>query len=160
MSKFLASVLNDEIIPSLDHPKDQLEAFAADVLDRFRNPSLHHKLLDISLNSTSKFRARLLPSLLSYQKKKDSLPDGIVMALAALIRFYRGDRNGAPIPLRDEADRIAFFRQQWDRVQSGAQPLSALTHNVLAQTDWWGQDLNKIPGLTTALTKPLEIYND
>lgn len=158
MSAFLAGVLNDEIIPSLDYPKDQLDGFAADVLDRFRNPSLHHKLLDISLNSTSKFRARLLPSLLSYQQKKGELPRGIVRALAALIRFYRGDRNGEPIPLRDEAERIAFFRQEWDRQQSGGQTPAELTHNVLAKTDWWGQDLNEVPGLTQALSAAIENY--
>ncbi|WP_273447077.1 tagaturonate reductase [Neolewinella agarilytica] len=158
MSDFLASVLNDEIIPSLDYPKEQLEAFAADVLDRFRNPFLHHKLLDISLNSTSKFRARLLPSLLSYQQKKGALPRGIVRAFAALMRFYRGDRDGSTIPLRDEADRIDFFREQWALYESDKQGLSDLVRQVLARVGWWGRDLNGVPGLGQALTIELKNY--
>ncbi|MEM9931490.1 MAG: tagaturonate reductase, partial [Bacteroidota bacterium] len=113
MFGFLSGVLYDEIIPSLDHPAEELKAFAADVLDRFRNPSIHHKLLDISLNSTSKFRTRLLPSLLAYQEKKGSLPPGIVKAFAALIRFYRGDRKGESIPLRDAPERITFLQAEW-----------------------------------------------
>ncbi len=158
MSAFLAQVLNDEIIPSLDHPKDQLEAFAADVLDRFRNPYLHHKLLDISLNSTSKFRARLLPSLLSYQQKKGALPPGIVRALAALLRFYRGDRNGESIPLRDEADRISFLKDEWTRQSHGEQGVRNVVLHVLARADWWGQDLNEVPQLTDELTEALTKY--
>ena len=155
LNAYLEQVLFEEIIPSLDYPEDELRAFAADVQDRFRNPSIHHQLLDISLNSTTKFRTRLLPSLLAYQEKKGELPAGIVRALAALIRFYRGDRNGEPIPLRDAADRIAFFREQWDAVAAGNQPRSQLTQNVLARADWWGQDLNAVAGLEPALTAAL-----
>ncbi|TXF87930.1 tagaturonate reductase [Neolewinella aurantiaca] len=158
MSAFLDSVLNDEIIPSLDYPEAELKAFAADVLDRFRNPSIHHKLMDISLNSTSKFRTRLLPSLLAYQKKKGELPAGIVRAFAALIRFYRGDRNGAPIALRDAEDRITFLQQEWSRVTANEQTTVQLARNVLSKTDWWGTDLNEVPGLTDALSAGIQKY--
>ena len=151
MSEFLEGVLYEEIIPSLDHPEEELRRFAADVLDRFRNPSIHHKLLDISLNSTSKFRTRLLPSLLAYREKTGELPPRIVRALAALIRFYRGDRDGQPIPLRDEAERLEFFRQEWAREQ----PLELLAARVLGRTDWWGRDLRDVPGLTAAVTAEL-----
>jgi tagaturonate reductase len=160
MNTFLESVLNDEIIPSLNYPEAELKAFAADVLDRFRNPSIHHKLMDISLNSTSKFRTRLLPSLLAYQAKKGALPAGILRAFAALIRFYRGDRNGEPIALRDDADRIAFLKTEWANVLSGQQPLHQLTSNVLGRADWWDIDLNTVPGLTYELTEALKKYQD
>jgi tagaturonate reductase len=160
MNAFLEGVLNDEIIPSLDYPEAELKAFAADVLDRFRNPSIHHKLMDISLNSTSKFRTRLLPSLLAYQAKKGSHPAGILRAFAALIRFYRGDRNGESIALRDDAGRIDFLKTAWAQVLSGQQPLRQLVSNVLTREDWWDIDLNTIPGLTDALTKALKEYQD
>ncbi|WP_020571037.1 tagaturonate reductase [Neolewinella persica] len=160
MNAFLEGVLNDEIIPSLDYPKAELKAFAADVLDRFRNPSIHHKLMDISLNSTSKFRTRLLPSLLAYQAKKGTLPTGILRAFAALIRFYRGDRNGESIALRDDAGRIAFLKAQWANVLSGQQTLHQLTGNVLGRADWWDIDLNTVPGLTRELTEALKKYQD
>jgi tagaturonate reductase len=160
MSAFLDDVLNDEIIPSLDHPEAELKAFAVDVLDRFRNPSIHHKLMDISLNSTSKFRTRLLPSLLSYQEKRRTLPKGIVRAFAALIRFYRGDRNGEPIALRDDAQRIKFLKAEWAEVQSREQGLYQLSRNVLDREDWWGTNLNTVPGLTEDLTEALNLYQN
>ena len=160
MSAFLEGVLYGEIIPSLDHDEGELKKFAADVLDRFRNPGIHHKLLDISLNSTTKFRTRLLPSLLAYREKTGELPDGIVRALAALFQFYRGFRRDEPIPLRDEADRIAFFQQEWSAYSAGTQDLETLVRNLLARSDWWGQDLNGVPGLTAAVTAHLLTYQD
>jgi len=160
MYTFLEGVLNDEIIPSLDHPEAGLKSFAADVLDRFRNPSIQHRLMDISLNSTSKFRTRLLPSLLAFQQKRGTLPQGIVRAFAALIRFYRGDRNGEPIALRDDADRVAFIQSEWLRQQDGEQGMKDLVKNILRQKEWWGQDLQNIPGLTEELTQALEKYKD
>lgn len=160
MFAFLEGVLYQEIIPSLDYPEDELKAFAADVMDRFRNPSIHHKLLDISLNSTSKFRTRLLPSLLAYQQKTGNLPPGIVRALAALIRFYRGDRKGESIPLRDAPERITFLQSEWSSVEANTQLLSNLTANVLGRADWWGQDLNDVPCLADALTTALQFYQE
>lgn len=160
MSAFLGSVLFNEIIPSLDYPEAELKAFAADVLDRFRNPSIHHKLMDISLNSTSKFRTRLLPSLLAFQQKKGTLPAGIVRAFAALIRFYRGDRSGEPIHLRDEAARITFLKDEWTRQAHGEQGLRSIALHVLAREDWWGRNLNDVPGLTESLTVALKKYKD
>ncbi len=158
LSAYLEHVLYQEIIPSLDYPEAALRRFAAEVLDRFRNPSIHHRLLDISLNSTTKFRTRLLPSLLDYQRKTGELPGGIVRALAALLRFYRGDRGGQPIPLRDAADRLAFFKQEWAQFGHGKQDLDALVGHVLARADWWGRDLNQIPGLTARVGEALQEY--
>ena len=142
--------------PSLNQSEDELRDYATDVLDRFRNPTLHHKLLDISLNSTSKFRTRLLPSLLAYQRRFNKLPTGIVRALAALLVFYRGRRGEVEIPLRDEADRLAFFREVWaDEPSSGE-----VVRRVLGREDWWGQDLNGIPGLTDAVTEQVDLSRD
>ncbi|CAH0999211.1 Altronate oxidoreductase [Neolewinella maritima] len=149
---YLEWVLYEEIIPSLDQPVEELRDFAADVLDRFRNPSLHHRLLDIALNSTSKFRTRLLPSLLAYHRRFNKLPQGIVRALAALLVFYRGRRDAEAIPLRDAADRLGFFRQVW----AGEPSSERVVRRVLAQTDWWGRDLNDIPGLTAAVTAQVD----
>ena len=152
MRAYLEWVLYEEFIPSLEQPEEELREFAADVLDRFRNPSLHHKLLDISLNSTDKFRTRLLPSLLAYQKRFGKLPVGIVRALAALLVFYRGRRGEEEIPLRDAADRLAFFRKVW----ADEPPSEQVVRRVLARAEWWGQDLNTVPGLAAAVTEQLE----
>ena len=43
--------------------------------DRFNNPFVNHELMSISLNSTSKWRARNMPSFLEYIEKNGKLPD-------------------------------------------------------------------------------------
>ncbi|MDQ3278113.1 MAG: tagaturonate reductase, partial [Bacteroidota bacterium] len=49
IGKFLRSAIFEEIIPTLDLPKEELEQFAAEVIDRFRNPYIKHQLLSIAL---------------------------------------------------------------------------------------------------------------
>ncbi len=61
---FMNKTIYDEIIPTLDLPKAELKKdFAAAVTERFKNPFIDHALLSISLNSTSKWKARVMPSL-------------------------------------------------------------------------------------------------
>ena len=58
---------------------------------RFLNPYLRHRLLDISLNSCAKVRARFLPSLLDWYSLpgQNSVPQELCRAFAAFLRFYR-----------------------------------------------------------------------
>ena len=64
LGTFLRSVLLDEIVPSLDVPG--AEGFAREVLGRFANPYLQHQLWDITLQGTTKFRVRVVPSILDH----------------------------------------------------------------------------------------------
>ncbi|MEP6988039.1 MAG: tagaturonate reductase [Chloroflexota bacterium] len=145
---FIHDELFEEIIPAFDHPDEALKQFAADVLNRFRNPFIQHKLISIALYSISKFHIRLVPSLVSYEARYHKLPKRIVFAFAALIRFYKGEWNGKPIPLNDDAAIIEWFREQW---QSAAD-MHTLAVNVLANETLWGQDLTRIDGLVDLLT--------
>ncbi|MEM9143640.1 MAG: tagaturonate reductase [Bacteroidota bacterium] len=139
---FLKEVIFSEIIPTLDLPEEELKQFAHDVLDRFKNPYLEHALISISLNSISKFKTRVLPSLLEYIKRKQSLPDRLLFSLAALIVFYRGDRQGASIPLKDDASVLEFFKVQWAK-----DDVSQTVRNTLSNKAFWGEDLASYPGL-------------
>jgi tagaturonate reductase len=87
---FMRRGLDEEIIPTLNLPKRELEDFAAAVVERFGNPHVKHALPGIALNSTSKFRARLLPSIRRFIELKGRAPARLSFALAALIAFYRG----------------------------------------------------------------------
>lgn len=69
----------------------------------FRNPYIKHQLLSIALNGMTKFRTRILPQLLAGQKANGTLPARLTFALAALIAFYRGERNGETYPVQDDA---------------------------------------------------------
>lgn len=152
ISRFIESLLQEEVWPTLDFSTEELQDFTSKTLDRFRNPFLFHKLLDIALNSISKFKTRLLPSLLGFVEKKGHCPPKISLALAALIVMYKGEWQGEKTPLRDNADVLAFFQSLW----ANSTGLTPLVKQVLAQTDFWGQDLNEIAGLEELVTTHIE----
>lgn len=141
IATFLRGVLFDEAIPTLDLPRPELEAFATAVMERFRNPFLNHLLLSIALNSVSKYRARVLPSVEDFVARERRLPQRMTFALAALIVFYRGPEA------RDDAPVIARFGELWKRHAGSPR---AMADAVLAQTAWWGRDLREIPGFADA----------
>lgn len=155
--KFLDKVLYEEVIPTLDLPKDELMQFASDVKDRFRNPYIKHRLLDISLNSCSKWCARCLPSLIGYVEQKKELPQALTLSLAAFIKFYQvteqdgaytGARaDGTSYPVKDDADVLAFFADTWAKMD-----MVGVARAVLGNTAFWGErNLNEIPGLTDSV---------
>ena len=119
---FMKQGLFEEIIPTLDLPKDELEQFANDVIERFKNPFIKHYLLSIALNSVSKYQVRVLPSVLEYIKQHNEEPKRLVFSLAALIAFYRTDAAN------DNPDVMEFMK-------------TASTGDILAKTEYWGTDL-------------------
>ena len=156
MGKFIRQTIFEEIIPTLDMPQEELTSFAEDVLDRFRNPFIHHLLISISLNSVSKYKTRCLPSLLTFQEERQQLPRNLVFSLASLLYFYQGNRGEASIPLKDDAEVLQFFRDAWNDVNSGKQTLASLVESTLSKDSFWGQDLTQIAGLSSALMGHLE----
>jgi tagaturonate reductase len=152
LGRFVRRVIDAEILPTLDGPAEELRAFADDVLDRFRNPFSGHRLESIALNSVAKFRARLLPTLLAYPQRRPGWPAGIVLALAALLRFYRGDPE---LPVNDVDWVTEFLAGQWQRCDGSEPALAQLARNVLAWEAAWGQDLSQRPGLAEQLTAVL-----
>lgn len=148
---YLADTLAQEIIPALPLPKDELQQFARDVLLRFRNPYIQHRLASIALNSWSKFAARIAPQLLRYVEVQGQLPQRLVLALAATIRLYRGD----VIALSDDAATLDWFAAAWRDVDGGQQSLAQLAQGWLANEKIWGRDMNAVPGLSQAVTTAL-----
>lgn len=120
LKDFVLQLLDGEVKPTLTTiPESEIEEFINAVADRFSNKVLAHKLLDISLNSISKFKSRLLPTLLDHIEINGRPPVRILFAVAALILFYRGERNGEAIPLRDDAENIDFAKKTWAEFDRG-----------------------------------------
>ena len=90
LRSFLQDTLEQEILPTLPFAKSDLQAFTAEVLLRFSNPTISHALSAIALNQESKFAARLLPQLLSFQRSTGAFPSRIVLVLAALAQASHG----------------------------------------------------------------------
>ena len=90
---FMERCVYDEIIPVLtEYPKEELEDYAAGLFDRLCNPFIDHSLLAISLNTTSKWKARVLPTVREYQAATGGLPPRLTAGFAAYVMFYRGER--------------------------------------------------------------------
>lgn len=153
IGKFIRQAIFEEIIPSLNLPEVDVEKFAGDVLDRFKNPFIKHRLISISLNCVSKYKTRVLPSVLAFQKEKGHLPKALVFSLAALIRFYKGTRSGEPISLNDAPEVIDFFKKLW----SSESDFSKITNAVLGNTDLWAMDLTEVEGLEVMVSDLLKM---
>jgi tagaturonate reductase len=145
--KFIKNVVYDEIIKTLDLSETELKSFSNEVFDRFRNPFVEHQLSSIALNSISKFKVRVLPSLLKYIELNNKIPVHLVFAFASLIRFYKGDWNEMVLPVQDDKEIISTFKEIW-----GLKDYEQITKIVLGNQEFWGQDLNLINNLTQAIT--------
>ncbi len=150
MGAFLRKVIFEEIIPTLDMPKEQLEKFAADVLERFANPFIVHELKSIALNSVSKFKVRVLPSLLGYSKKNQQWPQKLTLAFAALLVFYRGEFKGEILPVKDEKAVLEIFSEAWSK-----NSLEEAVTLILSNASLWGQNLDLLPGLKNEVLKSI-----
>ncbi|MDI7690798.1 tagaturonate reductase [Cronobacter malonaticus] len=157
ISAFVEKAIHEEIIPVLDLPREELESFAAAVVSRFRNPYIKHQLLSIALNGMAKFRTRILPQLLAGQAQTGVLPPRLTFALAALIAFYRGERNGEGYPLQDDAHWLARFEQLWTKLGDNNITVRELVDAVLADGEHWEQDLTAVPGLAEQVTRDLDV---
>jgi tagaturonate reductase len=163
--QFLRQGIEQEIIPTLDLPRLELETFAAAVLNRFANPYIRHQLLNIAANSTSKFRARVMPSIQQYLAQRGSLPRRLTFSLAGLIAFYRGTeiregsligrRDGTDYPILDEPAVLEVFCRAWRAFEPTRAGAQALVMTLLGQEAIWGNDLNRVPGFTSAVARDL-----
>lgn len=158
---FMNKTIYDEIIPTLTLPEDELKDFAHAVTERFKNPFIDHALLAISLNSTSKWKARVMPSFLGYVKNTGTLPKCITASFAFYIAFYHGSRlenegligkraKGNEYTIKDDQGILEFYEAHKDDDNA------ALAHAVMTNTDFWGQDLTEVPGFEQAVVAYLD----
>ena len=123
MRAYLRKCIFDEIIPTLDLPRDELLDYAENVLTRFSNPYIKHYLSSIALNSVSKFKVRVLPSILEYKKRFGAYPETLTFAFAKLIDFYR-------IDMTNDVKEISEFMK------------NASVSEILSNKELWDADLS------------------
>ncbi len=125
MREHIRRCVFDEIIPTLDLPEDELVEYAESVITRFGNPYIKHYLSSIALNSVSKFKVRVLPSILEYIRRFGKEPKTLIFSFAKLIEFYKTDMTN------DDPEVTEFMR----------------THTpceILANEKLWGEDLSHL----------------
>jgi tagaturonate reductase len=137
--------------------------FAQAVQDRFNNPFVNHELMSISLNSTSKWRARCFPSFAEYVEQYGKLPKCLTTSFAAYIAFYscniqeltdKGlvckDPQGRTYTISDDRWVLEFY---YDHKDDDA---ATLTHAVMTNEQMWGEDLTKIEGFEAEVARILD----
>ena len=107
MSAFVKKCVYDEIIPTLDFPKDELIDYADNVFERFQNPYIRHMCSSIALNSVSKFKVRVLPSVLEYIKRTGKMPENLLLSFAKLIEFYKRTNAFLSSPVQMQAANLS-----------------------------------------------------
>ncbi|REE82129.1 tagaturonate reductase [Lutibacter oceani] len=148
---FINKAVFEEIIDTLDMDKNELNSFAEEVFDRFRNPFIIHNLSSIALNTVSKFKVRVLPSLLGYVKIHNKIPTNLTFAFASLIRFYKGTFNGKTLPVQDSEAIVSNFEKIWK-----SNDYNQIAKAVLSNESFWGEDLTKVEHLPEAIALALK----
>ena len=133
------------------------------IRDRFNNPFVNHELMSISLNSTSKWRARNMPSFLEYIEKTGKLPPCLTASFAAYVAFFSNDiqelNDKGLVCKRPKGNTYVCSDDRWvlefyydHRNDSPAD----LMHAVMTDERMWGQDLTKVAGFEEAAVACLE----
>ncbi len=160
---FMNKMLLDEIVPILPLDQEDCRNFAAAVQDRFNNPFVNHELMSISLNSTSKWRARNMPSFLEYIEKTGKLPTCLTMSFAAYIAFFSNDiqelNDKGLVCRRDKGNDYVCSDDRWALefyYEHRNDSAEELVHAVMTNEQMWGQDLTAIDGFEAATVANLK----
>ena len=155
VGRFAREFVYDEVIQTINLPKEDMEKFANSVFERYLNPFVRHELMSIALNSISKYWARVLPTVKDYLVINNKLPRHAIFSLAALIKFYEGKRNGNPIALNDSPAYLEYFKNLFAKNLSEEE----IIKDVLSQIDMWQEDLSDIPHMHEDVVKYYKLIN-
>lgn len=154
LSKLVMNLMLSELALAIPYKMDfkVADRFGRSVLDRFRNPFINHKLIDITVQYTTKMRMRNVPLVVNYYKEFGKAPELFAMGFAAYLQFmhavkeengkYFGDSNGELYPIN--CDYAGYFYEAWKDFD---------LKKILADTSLWGTDLSALPGFEQAVQK-------
>ena len=154
LSKLVMNLMLSELALAIPYKMDfkVADRFGRSVLDRFRNPFINHKLIDITVQYTTKMRMRNVPLVINYYKEFGKAPELFAMGFAAYLQFmhavkeengkYFGDSNGELYPIN--CDYAGYFYEAWKDFD---------LKKILADTSLWGADLSALPGFEQAVQK-------
>ena len=156
---YIRRLMFDEILPATDLDMEDMKTFAQSCLERLQNPFIDHRLIDISLNSVPKWRARILPTLKDFSQKYGTLPKYLTFSLAALLAFYRctekdghfyGTRDGVAYEVRDDLDTLQFFAAH------SHTSAAEYVHSYVTAPQFHGTDFGTLPGFESQVAAYLD----
>lgn len=105
LAAYLEKAVMEEILPGIDClPREELLDFYHAVEERFANPFMDHALKSISLNTVSKYHARVLPSVQAYYEANKKAPRLLTFAFAATLAYMTSAED-----VQDTDDVLAFL---------------------------------------------------
>ena len=154
LSDFVETTLKNEIIPYVSDDIAATTKFADSVKDRFLNPFLNHMLVSISLNSISKWKARVLPSFKDYYADHGTIAPKLTTGFSYLMALYSGIEKSEGvykvtlfdrvIELKDEIAYLDYF--------AAKRPI----REFMADVSVWGEDLTRYEGFYDTVADNLE----
>ena len=154
LSAFVENALKDEIIPFVSNDVAATTSFADSVKERFKNPYLNHQLVSISLNSISKWRARVLPSFKDYYAANGKIAPYLTIGFSYLMALYsmiqkKGDKYvvqlaAREIELNDDLPYLEYFAA---KKSIGA---------FMSDSKIWGEDLTQYAGFYDVVATNVE----
>lgn len=159
VSSYITDVMLKEIASSIPYEVSATAAqeFGNKVLDRFRNPHIHHAWINITVQYSSKMKLRCIPILLKYYKENGTVPELFALGFAAYLYFtkallkkgdqFYGELNGESYLIQDE--RAEIFYERWSTLSP-----AALVREVLKDA-FWEEDLLELPGFEKAVVAKL-----
>ncbi|MEA5137580.1 tagaturonate reductase [Arcicella rigui] len=156
LNRIITNLMLGEVSLAIPYKIDSKikDRFGRMVLDRFRNPFLNHKLLDITVQYTAKMKMRNIPILLQYYREFGKAPELFAMGFAAYLQFmkaekevngnYYGESNGEYYPIN--CNFAPYFYEAWENFD---------LDKVLANRSLWGEDLTQLDGFADAVRKYL-----
>lgn len=124
LKAYLNCCLFDYILPTLGEAEENRQ-FAAAVLERFANPYIRHMWQSISLNSVSKFKVRVLPTIIDFEDKNGRVPKPLAFSLACLIEYYKNN------DVNDDKSAVDFIKDND-------------VFSILSNKELWGADLSNM----------------
>lgn len=161
-SDFISQLMIHDIAPAIPYviDKDMKHNFAANVLDRFRNPHIEHLWISISAQYSSKMKLRVVPVLQQHYRETSEVPQYIAFGFAAFVRFmkveknakgeYIGTNNGVEYKVTD--DNANYFYEAWKK-----ENLDDVVDEILSNENLWdGPNLTILPGFKDAVLEKLK----
>ena len=110
-SAFIETMMDEEITSTLPPlPGFDLDAYKAQLRERFRNPALRHRTWQIAMDGSQKLPQRLLNTIRQRLEQNEPF-DRLALGVAGWMRYATGvDEKGKPIDVRDPL--AAQFKQR------------------------------------------------
>lgn len=157
LSSFVDKTLKDEIIPFVSNDIVATTEFANSVKERFLNPYLNHQLLSISLNSVSKWKARVLPSFTDYYNKYGVIAKNIAEGFSYLVALYKRIEKVGDIYEVDLGSRRVRFLDDLCYLEYFIN--GGTIESFMKDVDVWGEDLTSYNGFYDYVKNMVESIN-